>query len=472
MDTRHALPDPLLSRLSEFLAAHTGLHFPPERWGDLARGLAAAAREFGLPDVEACAHWLLAAPLTRAQIEVLASQLTVGETYFFREPAVFEALEREILPALIQTRRASERRLRIWSAGCCTGEEPYSIAILLDRLLPEAEAWNVTILATDINPLFLRKAAEAVYGEWSFRDTPGWIRERYFRRTRDGRFELHPRLRRRVVFSYLNLADDVYPSLATNTNAMDLIFCRNVLMYFTPERASRVVANLHHALLENGWLVVSPSEISHTLFAAYAPAALSGTVLYRKGGAPRAAAEQWPAALGPVTDAAWSPIAAIPQPVPFAAPPAPVPVAEESPPPAATVAPALAARHCANEGRLAEAVAWCEQAIAADKLEPAHHYLLATIRQEQGQAGEAAESLRRALYLDPGFVLAHFALGNLRLSQGRRAEGERHLANALALLRKRPPAEILAESDGLTAGRLGEIVASVLSSLPRAAAGA
>ena len=128
------------------------------------------------------------------------------------------------------------------------------------------------------------------------------------------------------------------------------------------------------------------------------------------------------------------------------------------------------ARDCANQGRLAEALEWCEKAIAAEKLDPARHYLLATVRQERGEAEAAAEALKRALYLDPDFALAHFALGNLRLSQDRRREAERHFDNTLALLRARPHDEVLPESDGLTAGRLAEIVASVLASQPRAAA--
>ncbi|MCL5668881.1 MAG: chemotaxis protein CheR, partial [Gammaproteobacteria bacterium] len=218
-----ALPHPLLSRLSELLEAQIGLHFPGERWRDLERGIAAAARELGFPEVEACARRLLSAPLTHRQIEILASHLTVGETSFFRDRKSFEALEQYVLPPLIRSRRDSERRLRIWSAGCSTGEEPYSIAMVLDRLLPDHEQWNITILATDINPQSLRKAVEGAYGEWSFRDTPDWIRERYFKKARPGRFEIHPRIRKMVTFSYLNLADDVYPSLSTNTNAMDVI---------------------------------------------------------------------------------------------------------------------------------------------------------------------------------------------------------------------------------------------------------
>jgi len=250
-----ALPDPLLSRLSDFLEAQMGLHFPKERWRDLDRGIAAASREAGYAEAEAYIRWLLTAPLTRTQIEGLASHLTVGETYFFREKRSLEILEQQILPELLRTRAQTEKHLRIWSAGCCTGEEPYSIAMLLDQLIPDLEKWNVTILATDINPQFLRKAAKGIYGAWSFRDTPGWIRERYFTKRQDGRFEIQPRIRRRVTFSYLNLAEDAYPSLVNSTNAMDVILCRNVLMYFAQERARKVVDNLHRSLVDGGWLI-------------------------------------------------------------------------------------------------------------------------------------------------------------------------------------------------------------------------
>jgi chemotaxis protein methyltransferase CheR len=154
--------------------------------------MAGAARELGFSDPQSCARMLLSEPLTQATLATLASHLTVGETYFFRDGNTFSALEERILPELLRERREAGRRLRIWCAGCCTGEEPYSIAMLLDRLLPDAEAWNITILGTDINPHFLRKAGDGVYGEWSFRDAPAWVRDRYFVRRRDGCHVLHP----------------------------------------------------------------------------------------------------------------------------------------------------------------------------------------------------------------------------------------------------------------------------------------
>lgn len=484
---QHSLDDHQLSMLSEFLVARTGLHFPRERWEDLGRGIAAAAREFHLPDAESCVRWLLSAPVTRDLIEVLAKHLTVGETYFFRERRGFEVLQEHVFPELL-SRRQSQRRLRIWSAGCCTGEEPYSVAMLLDRLIPDLRRWDVTILATDINPRFLRQAAQGVYSEWSFRDTPAWVRERYFHKRRDGRYEIHPRIRRMVTFSHLNLAADVYPSFLNSTDAMDVIFCRNVLMYFAAERVKAVVQNFYRSLIDEGWLIVGPAETSHTVFAAFTGVEFPGAILYRKviGAVSRAAAvgDPTPVFVGEAEVLSPSAPAAPPMPVvedvtltagPDEAPPEPHgPVVEPQgalpPKPDDHEEPSLMARACANRGSLDEAIVWCEKAIAADKLNPAHHYLLAVIQQERGQNDTATRSLLQALYLDPDFVLAHFALGNLHRSQGRRREAERHFRNALSLLRRRPQDQALPESEGLTAGRLGEIITSLQSGVSCGAA--
>lgn len=485
----------LLTELSEFVSAQMGLSFPKERWHDLVRGIDSAAREFGFKDLESCVQWLASSPLTRGQIEILAGHLTIGETYFFREKRSFEILEGHILPKLIRSRRGIEKRLRIWSAGSCTGEEPYSIAISISKMIPDLKDWNITILATDINPRFLEKAHEGLYGEWSFRDTPSWIKERYFKKGRDGRLEILPDIKKMVTFSYLNLAEDAYPSLLNNTNAMDLIFCRNVLIYFTQERAKRVIQNLYRCLVDGGWLVVSPSETSQVLFSKFTAINFSDLILYRKVLSPETRVpdfglkEPYFKPELETLDSELKPSLNLEPQIPEPQfEPLPLQSVEEQPPymdalglyeqgryeeaaekiiklssrdQTDSKAISLLSRAYANQGRLAEALTWCEKAIAQDKINPSLHYLRATILQEQGAIDEAIRSLKRALYLDQDFVLAHFALGNLAMRQGRIKESERHLKNALMLLRNYQQEEILPESDGIIAGRLSEIIVSM-----------
>ncbi|MDA8108101.1 MAG: chemotaxis protein CheR [Betaproteobacteria bacterium] len=455
------LDDALLAGLREVLASRLGLHFPPERRGDLEKALASACRELGFPDASACARGLLSEPITQARVEILAGYLTVGETYFQRDARAFELLERHVIPELLRSRSEDNWQLRLWSAGCCTGEEPYTIAMLLDRALPASRKGNVTILATDVNPRFLAKAARGVYGEWSFRATPPWLRERYFTRRRDGLFELRLEIRRMVTFSYLNLADESYPSLATNTTAFDVVFCRNVLMYFAPGQIRTVAERLHRALCDGGWLFVSPSEMSQRLFAQFALAELDGALAYRKPARDGTRVERPLAALTHASQQAGA--------KPADARRAPLGRRDAAGPVAASrgaPAPFLAlARREADEGRLDRALEWCEKALAADRLEPVAHYLHATIRLERGEREAAAHAFERALFLAPELVLAHVALGNLRMSERRRGEARWHFGNALAVLHKLPPEAPVPESGGLTAARMSEIVGSLRRSL-------
>jgi chemotaxis protein methyltransferase CheR len=498
----HSTPDVLLSQVADFVAAKMGLYFSRERWTDLERGVESASRDLGFPNVESCIRRLISLPLEKAQIEILASHLTVGETYFFREKNTFSALEEHIIPDLIRSRRQAQRRLRIWTAGCATGEEPYSIAILLRKLIPDLWDWNVAILATDINPSFLQKAAHGVYNEWSFRDTPVWVKERYFKRRQEGRYEILPEIRKMVNFSYLNLAEDGYPSLLSNTNAMDVIFCRNVLMYFASARAKQVIQKFHRSLLDGGWLIVSPSETSHVLYSGFVTANFYGAILYRKD-SPKASS----GAASGLEELKLSveqalPFSFAPQPqleTPIAAPPeestasgAPERNIDEPEharygealdlyvggryeeaahilssrlirDPSDCQAMILLARVYANQGKLTVAIEWCEKAVIADKLNPACYMLHATILQEQGDVPEAIRALRRALYLDQNLVLAHFALGNIARQQGKVEEAIKHFENARALLATYSLEQILPESEGVTAGRLIEIIGSMNS---------
>ncbi len=440
-----------MERCSQFIEARAGLHFPRERWPDLERALRTVASELGFENPEECVKRLVSGRAKREELDVLFSRLTIGETYFFRDPKAFDVLQQRALPEIIQARRSSAKRLRIWSAGCCTGEEPYSIAIAVSRLLPDIADWEVTIVGTDINQRFLEKAEAGIYTQWSFRGTAEDLKERYFRSVGKDRFEVIPPIKKLVTFVCVNLVEDVFPSLLTNTNAMDVIFCRNVLMYFSRDQARKVAGNLHRALLEDGWLFPSSSEASRELFGQFTSVDAPGAIVYRKAASPAWLAPFWP------------PVAPL-LPVPFFLPESPLPrepapAVRSEPAPAVAVAPqppplAERARQLANEGRLDDALLACDEALADDKLAPLPHYLRGLILQEQGAHEAAVGALRRALYLDPEFILAHFALGNLMRRDGRTRDAVRCFENARTLLRGHAPDSVLPEADGLTAGRL------------------
>lgn len=438
-----------------------GLHLQGDRLPDLKRALRGAAHELGHADIESCARLLLSENLDDASLEALASHLTIGETYFFRDEDAFAALSTRVLPDLIAARRrAGDLRLRIWSAACCTGEEIHSVAILLRQLLPDVDDWQITLLGTDVNPRYLRKAAEGVYGSWSFRGTPPAFRTRYFRRLSGGRHALLPAVRRMTTFAALNLADEAVMAGMRN-GAFDLILCRNVLMYFTSTQASKVVGVLHGALHEDGWLAVAPCEASQALFARFSPAHCNGAIFYRKAEpqAPRPASPPVAPHLQLGTRAATAHADHGPRPrIPTPAPPA---RAREAALPAETLA--ARARALADQRRMDEALDWCDRWISARKLDPAAHYLRGMILAETGDVPGACAAFERSLYIAPDGVMASLALAGLERGRGRGSHAMRHYRNILASLDRLPLEAGIEHAEGVTVRQLAVLVQDLMA---------
>jgi chemotaxis protein methyltransferase CheR len=181
---------------------------------------------------------------------------TAPATTFFHGREDFEFLERQILPELTEMRRQGEKQLRFWSAGCDTGEEPYSIALLLDHCIPDIHGWKIKILATGRNLCSFKKAAEGVYDEAALAHTPKRIRIKYFKRYSHGTFRVIRRIREMVRFMYLDPTSDRYPSPTNGTIAMDVIFCRDLPEQFDADVRECVLGRLSRALTEGGWLIV------------------------------------------------------------------------------------------------------------------------------------------------------------------------------------------------------------------------
>jgi len=461
-----SLSPAILSHAHGLVADRLGLVFEGCRQADLERGFLRACAAAAMRSPELYLAWLSQLPDENLEWGRLARYLTVGETYFFRDPACFAALEHEVLPALIAERRAAHiLRLRLWSAACATGEEPYSLAILLDRLLPDRADWSVTILATDINPDALEQARLGQYRPWALRETLRAIQDRYFLPDAADTFTLQPAVRQAVTFAPLNLAADVYPSLETNTGAMDLVLCRNALMYFARETQASAAGRLQRALVPGGWLALSPSEASADLFPTLLTVNFPGAIFFRRPLDSHAAAERRPAQLA--QDPA--PVAPPPRPtrpVSHAAAAGRTAVASPTGPRGTARVPSTAldrARSLADHGDLEEARRVCEAALKQDWHDPAAQLLLATIAQEQGDLAAAAEALRKAVYLDPDSPLAYFLTGSLLFRQDRRQEGRRALEVAVELPTSLSRETAVPYGHGLTAGQLLALVQEYLS---------
>lgn len=233
MLTARPWSDPSYAAAARLVTRQAGLTLKTVRRPAVESGIRRAMERADIADIGEYINLLEAEPMA---LDDLVTELTVGETYFFREPGHYEFLRREVLPD-IRRRRGSGHTLRAWSAGCSTGEEAYSLAIVLEE---EGLSEQAYLLGTDISRRALRAARLARYRRWSFRGADDTVLGTYFRRISDtelerrDQFELAARFRRRVHFEYLNLALDTYPSLGTGTWGMDIIFCRNVLIYFDP----------------------------------------------------------------------------------------------------------------------------------------------------------------------------------------------------------------------------------------------
>ena len=468
---RTGIIDADFSGVWEVISARLGLEFPEGRRSTVIRYLVSAAGEFGFDDFDKFIEWLLSAELNKQQIEMLASYLTISETFFWREPNVFSAFTDFIIPELIKLKKDGDRTIRIWSAGCSSGEEPYSLAIALQRSIPNIKEWNIKILATDINPNALKKAATGIYTKWSFRNCPSYLQTGYFRNLGNDRFEIVPKIKEMVTFENLNLTEDLFPSFINDTYSMDIIFCRNVLMYFTDEWVNRVSGNLYKSLNKDGWFVVASCELSSFVFPQFKPVNFKDAIVYRKGDMVFNTVNELPGL--PLSSLPGEDVATVEEvDIPFIV----LDLVDKQTEPESIPALVFTPEHnadvetikvvdviskiskLANKGNLQEALSLCNEGIEKDKLDICLYSLRASILQELDMHDDAIASLKQAIYLDPNFIMGHFALGNLFIRQNKARNAMMHFKNVLDLIRNLENDEILPESDGLSVKYINDIV--------------
>lgn len=266
--------------ISQHIGRLLGLYFSEKQLESMGRSVMKAALELKRdPQPGSLQKWLGNSSLSKNEVDSLARHLSVGETYFFREHTGLDFFTNEIIPAL--RKKDPVQEIRIWSAGCSSGEEPYTLAMLLRENIPDLNNRNIKIHGSDLNPDALRKAQKGVYSPWSFRETPEAIKNKYFAPV-GKHFEIKKEIRQMVTFFQLNLAGTAYPSSANDTENIDVIFCRNVLMYFVPEMAIEVSRRFYQALKPDGWLITSQVELHEEYYAEFNKLRYKKGVFYRK----------------------------------------------------------------------------------------------------------------------------------------------------------------------------------------------
>ena len=473
------LSDTEFDRFQHLTHERTGIFFGPRRRNELQRHIQTILKKQIAPDINTL-YQKLAQQETNSSIwDCYIDTIIVGETYFFREKLLFQALQQKILPEII-TRHQKDKVLRIWSAGCSTGEEPYSLSILLDQLLgSEINLWRIFILATDINKPSLKKGIDGLYRKWSLRQTSENIISTYFQKEND-LYRIRKDIQKRVMFSYLNLKDPVYPALSTCTHAMDLILWRNVAIYLSDTVIADVLKRFYQCLLPLGYFNIGASEAGYMGETEFVSKQYSGTFIYQKMPTPL---QSKPLPVYPVKKSAL-PEKGLEFNKTFrfqSNPPTPEPILtrqtllEKAQQSANTRNYSQAidqfrsylnknsndadvwyqlARVYANSGDLEHAKEACLSAIDKNPLLVEAYYIIGLINEENGEIENAIQNYKKSLYLQSDFVLAHYHLSMIYLQIKDDQQAERHRVHAIRILSRRSGEEILSGADDLTVEQL------------------
>lgn len=444
----------LFDELAQLASRQIGLRIPDEahdRFVGMLRERAAHLGYASLNDYQA----FLAGRQATEEWEELARIFTCGETFFFRDHGQIDLLRLHLLPELIAQHR-NDKTLHLWSAGCASGEEVYSLAMLVDMLLPKRDGWNILILGTDIDSAAIARAQRGRYGQWSFRMVPAELQQRYFH-LEGKEWVLDESIRRMVTFRVSNLVGEPFPDSASELHDMDLILCRNVFIYFNPASVYSVAAKFAATLREGGYLLTAHTElIGHPVQELKSRLFVEGVVYQRISCQHPVARPVSTPSLG-VATVAWRappvvrPLVSIATKVP----PATVQTTPPTPTPVALTDEVLLkeARAHADRGEFDLAELICRKALVVNPLAAAPYFLLAQLAQIKGDFNPAKECLNKAIYLDSRYVAAYLELAALceRADDMPRAQTLRHAA--LGIVRSMPNNEMIEQYE-MTAGAL------------------
>lgn len=464
-------------KFHDYLLVHSGLHFERRNIKMLERGLESRMAALRIGSYGDYYEYLSDNMERRQELQKLLQFLTVGETFFFRYNAHFSALMKTILPEI--ARRGTGHRIRLWSAGCSTGEEPYSMAMAIMESIPDWSSRDIRILATDINNRSLMRAREGVYGSWKIRVTEQRYLDKYFRRIGES-YVVKDEVKKLVEFAHLNLQtvrNSPHPLLA---QGMDAIFCRNVMIYFTTPTIKRTVDTFANTLKQGGYLFLGHSETLSHISTKFERHLHEGGFYYRKKELQQAEAARLPGT--PITA---PPVVTVPSatkaspkqkpaalPAPAVKTPEPISSLHEkalalmdeehfleaenifrqilAESPAHTGAMLGTALIHANSGRFEQALEECERALLLDDLLPEAYFLRGLIYEMLDRENDSRQEYRKAILLKMDFIMPHYHLGKLYFRTGQQKDGVRELKNSLKMLEKVRRETIIPYSGGLS----------------------
>ncbi|MCX5712157.1 MAG: tetratricopeptide repeat protein [Candidatus Omnitrophica bacterium] len=485
------IPIELRNRFKEFITGRGGLYFKDHDLRDLEAAISQRRESLKFDSVLSYYSYLTASEKKEDELRELLNLLTINHTYFFRNEPQFEVLKDKVLPDLIRKKTVASYaidknkeplRLRVWSAGCSTGEEPYTIAMIIKDCLGDAEDWQISIIATDVSTQSLDKAIRGVYGPNAVKLVNKETMRKYFTVSSDGRatsYLVKKEIKDMVSFGFQNLIDEDYPL------NFDIIFCRNVVIYFDLETTIKVMNRFAASLEDDGYLFIGYSESLQFITERFRMVSWKEAIYYQKGGKPMTLVTE------PVLAEPDDQVDGILQELSQAEFEADKETIKEEHVAQdargiqdiivqsikaihlkdydqalglidqaleinkAAVEPYyLAAEIFVNKGNYSDAKERLKQALKVNSLFAPAHYLQGCILIEEQKLEEAKASLTKALYLDRNFSLAYFYLGFIYKSQGRIADSIREYRNTLKILSKSSFDDIIAFSGGFNTATL------------------
>ena len=495
------MDDGLLQQFIQLISANTGLYIRQQEREALCKKIRARMKLLKLTTPENYYQLLNTAdyqsnsPLVHLgerenEWRELTRLLTIGETYFFRDQGQLTLLKTRILPELIEHKKKvwnakveAKPSLRLWSAGCSTGEEPYSLAILVKELIPDYAKWDILILGTDINSEVIEQAKQGLYDSWSLRITDPTWQGKYFHQCQT-KWQVNEQIRSMVTLRPGNLIKDYFPSYTSGIHDMDIIICRNVFIYFDSNSIAVVLEKFCNTLRLGGYLVAGHTELQGQSLGQLQTKVFAESVVYQRGEGLRV---ETPLAISqalPVSDSLSSSrmlhenIAikessttnssnlvkttsetVLSQAEIFFYKSDYTKVIEEAEQvikqhPQHFAAYSLIAQALANLGESEKAISYCQQALKIDSLSVTPYYLLAHIAEEQGDIEKAKEIFKKIIYLAPSSIPAYLELGSIYEKEGDATKARKVRSTALELLKELPADSFVQPNSEITVGEL------------------